>query len=220
MRAWCRPAFWAIDSSSTWMNFSPRSAEAIAAITLMTTAKARMSTRASLNEGPMSWGKKARPVRAAAWAGSEVAEHRRAEQALQRVEAQEGGEDVAERRQVGELGGIGDGDAVGDEAVVHRRGHLVVQPEDEQREEEPHRERHAGLGEGHPHPRGRPAVASGDRVHDRGRVRRGEQAHRRSPRRTSPRRRASRRSWPGRSSSPRTSRPKASIPAVAKGRAP
>ena len=44
---WCRRAFWAIDSSSTWMYFSPRSAEAMAAMTLMTAAKPRMSTRAS-----------------------------------------------------------------------------------------------------------------------------------------------------------------------------
>ena len=64
MRAFC-----AIDSSSTWMNFSPRSAEATAAITHMTTAKERIMTRASLNGGPMRGGKKARPVIAAAWPG-------------------------------------------------------------------------------------------------------------------------------------------------------
>ena len=67
-----------------------------------------------------------------------MAEHRRSKQALQRVQAQERGEDVTERRQMGELQSIRSRHAVGDEPVEHRRGHLVVEAEHQQGEKQPH----------------------------------------------------------------------------------
>ena len=59
---------WALDSSSTCTNLPPRNAEATAAIRLITTAKPRMMERLPTKAGPISWGKKARLVRFAAWA--------------------------------------------------------------------------------------------------------------------------------------------------------
>ena len=127
------------------MNFPPRSAEAIAAITHMTTAKLEYEHERALNDGPMRLGEEGAacdgcrlcragggrgpPGRAGSSSG---------------LYAQEGGEDVAERRAWESWVAAASRDAVGRQAVEHRRGHLVVQPDDEQGEEEPHRER-AGL---------------------------------------------------------------------------
>ncbi len=117
----------------------------------------------------------------------EVGEHRRTEQLLDGVVAEERGEEHRDRREMRDTRCHASGHALADQPghEAHRQGGR--EPEDHQREEDTDREHLGGVLEGRVHARARAAVLGGQAVHHPGTVRRGEGAHREAVQQEQPR---------------------------------
>ena len=110
------------------MYLPPRSQEAQAARRHIAIEKTRTIVSPCLNGSEMREGKKLRLVRRRLLGAGERGEHFRPEQRAERVEAEERGEQVADRGQMGEPCGGGVGDAVGGQAVSMAWGTWLVRP--------------------------------------------------------------------------------------------
>ena len=138
---------------------SPRSADATAATSASPAAARNTTTRPSWNGSEISCGKNCWPVSVRPGRGGSCAEHLRAEQRLDRVVAEERGEQrcpPAAARPTCWAASAGTPCAL--RPGAERRGSDRGQAGDHQREEHADRQHHAGVQERRPHAGGRAAL--------------------------------------------------------------
>ncbi len=140
-------------------------------------AKSKAAARPLLKGPAIRLGKKPRWASAACWAVLRCAMARGPDQVLDRVVAQEGGEQRRDRRQVRRLVRHLRGHAVGQQAGGHVVGEGAGQADDHQREEDADGDHLGRVLEGGVHARPGPAVLGRQRVHDAGAVGRAERRH-------------------------------------------
>ena len=142
------------------VDWPPRSSEAAAATRQATIAKTNVSCRPWRNGPEISWGKNERPVSSAWRVRAERGQRVRAEQVLDRVVAEEGGEQDRDRRQVG---GVVRPSAAGtpcaSSPLLSACGSVADEPDDHQREEDPDRDHLGRVLEGLVHAAAGAAVA-------------------------------------------------------------
>ena len=98
------------------------------------------------------------------------------DQCGKRIIAKQSGEETADRRKVGDLGGGLGRQSLGGEAAKECPGQFSGNPYDHEGEEHPHRKHHARVDESRPDARARTSLAGGKAVHDANCVRRHKEA--------------------------------------------
>ena len=140
-------------------------------------AKSRAAWRPAWNGALIRPGKKPRPVSACCWASGQLAQRVGADEVLDRVVAEEGGEQRGDRREVGDAVGHAGRHAVGDQPVQQVLGKRRHQPDDHEGEEDPDGQHLGRVLEGGVHPRAGTPVLGRQAVHHPGPVGRAERGH-------------------------------------------